>query len=324
MTDEGANFSLVVARALETADFSIRHLAPGDHRKLYNLVRVTMSTIAPVDSFYIAFLRDEHMLVIPYVYDGQEHDHAGFQAYGPDGLTAWIKKNARPYRYGSDQGRLLHKGHTFGDHERLSRDALVVPLLEHPQAGRRVVGLASMLTYQPDAYSDEVARAFEWLIRRTMRALAREREDTQATAGFAERGERNSLTHGSVAGVVEMVSHELSAMKKRITTAINHPGDDLGAAQRVLRELLDQCERLQTDIAELLLMPTTEGGDLLATLTPREREIAGLIANGLTNEQIATRLVISEKTAKTHVTRILKKFGVRQRSAVAVKLRPFS
>jgi DNA-binding CsgD family transcriptional regulator len=323
MTDGSTNFSLVVARALETADFSIRHLGPGEHRKLYNLVRVTMSTIAPVDSFYIAFLRDEHMLVITYVYDGHEHEHAGFQTYGPDGLTAWIKKNARPYRYGSDEGHLLHKGHNFGDHERLSSDAVVVPLLEHTADGQRVAGLASMLTYQPDAYDDEVVRAFEWLARRTMRALAREREDAREMPGLAAAGERTSLTHGSVPGVVEMVSHALSSMQAKITSAIHRPGDDRDATERVLRDLLDQCERLQTDIAELLLMPTTEGGDLLATLTPREREIAGLIADGLSNEEIATRLVISEKTTKTHVTRILKKFGVRQRSAVAAKLRPF-
>ncbi|MGC4855384.1 response regulator transcription factor [Micromonospora sp. DT4] len=322
MTDGSAAFSLVVARALETADFSIRHLAPGDHRKLYNLVRVTMSTIAPVDSFYIAFLRDEHMLVIPYVYDGHEHEHSGFQAYGPEGLTAWIKKNARAYRYASDQGRLLHKGHTFGDHERLSSDAIVVPLLESVDGGQRVAGLASMLTYQPDAYGDETVLAFEWLARRTMRALAREREDAHEMDGFVERGERTSLTHGSVPGVVEMVSHALGSMKETITSLIQGPGDGVDSTG-TLRDLLEQCERLQTDVAELLLMPTAEGGDLLITLTPREREIAGLIADGLSNEQIATRLVISEKTAKTHVSRILRKFGVRQRSAVAAKLRPF-
>ncbi|WP_431897675.1 response regulator transcription factor [Micromonospora haikouensis] len=323
MTAEGARFSLAVARALETADFSIRHVAPGNHRKLYNLVRVTMSTIAPVDSFYLAFLRDEHMLVIPYLYDGHEREHAGFQTYGPNGLTAWIKKNARTYRYGSDGGRLLHRGHTFGDHERLSRDAVVVPLLESSPDGQRVAGLASMLTYQPDAYGDEAVRAFEWLARRTMRALAREREDAHELAGLASGASRTVLTHGSVPGVVEMVSHALNAMTVRITAALHRPDGDGDGAVRALREVLEQCEQLQTDIAELLLAPTTEGGDLLTTLTPREREIAGLVADGLTNEQIAARLVISEKTTKTHVTRILRKFGVRQRSAVAAKLRPF-
>jgi DNA-binding NarL/FixJ family response regulator len=120
-----------------------------------------------------------------------------------------------------------------------------------------------------------------------------------------------------------MVSHALNAMKRIIVSGIHRSSDDCDAVDHVLRELLDRCERLQTDLVELLLMPTTEGGDLLARLTPRESEIARLIADGLTNKQIATRLVISEKTTKTHVTRILRKFGVRQRSAVAAKLRPF-
>lgn len=310
MTD----FSLVVTRALQTADFSIRHLAPGEHRKLYNLLRVTMANIAPVDSFYIAFLRDEHMLVIPYIYDGYEHEPAGFQAYGAGGLTAWMKNNARTYRYGDDRGLLLHKGLNFGDHDRVSRDAVAVPLLD----GQRVTGLITMLSYQPDAYDDEAVRALEWLARRTTRTLARDREDAREMAGFVTPDERTPLTHGSVSGVVEMVSHSLGAMQELISAAIRRPGDD-----RVLSELLERCAGLQTDLAELLLMPTSEGGDLLTTLTPREREVAELIADGLTNEQIAARLVISEKTTKTHVTRILRKFGVRQRSAVTAKLRPF-
>ncbi|MDN3356392.1 LuxR family transcriptional regulator [Actinomadura sp. DC4] len=59
-----------------------------------------------------------------------------------------------------------------------------------------------------------------------------------------------------------------------------------------------------------------------ARLTVREREIAGLIAEGLSNGEIAHRLHISERAVKTHVTRILAKLGIVQRAAVAVKLRP--
>jgi DNA-binding NarL/FixJ family response regulator len=47
------------------------------------------------------------------------------------------------------------------------------------------------------------------------------------------------------------------------------------------------------------------------------------MADGLSNEEIGTRLVISEFTVKTHVTRILRKFGVRQRAAVVARLRPY-
>jgi predicted ATPase/DNA-binding CsgD family transcriptional regulator len=52
-------------------------------------------------------------------------------------------------------------------------------------------------------------------------------------------------------------------------------------------------------------------------LTRREREIAGLLAEGLTNKEIASRLVISQRTAETHVDHILGKLGMTSRAQVA-------
>jgi DNA-binding CsgD family transcriptional regulator len=58
-------------------------------------------------------------------------------------------------------------------------------------------------------------------------------------------------------------------------------------------------------------------------LTPREREVAELVLEGLTNKVIADRLTLAEYTVETHVKRILTKVDVRTRSAFAAKVLAF-
>jgi DNA-binding NarL/FixJ family response regulator len=53
------------------------------------------------------------------------------------------------------------------------------------------------------------------------------------------------------------------------------------------------------------------------SLTPREREVAQLVAHGLTNRQIGDKLVISAATAERHVVNIFNKLGFHSRSQVA-------
>ena len=63
------------------------------------------------------------------------------------------------------------------------------------------------------------------------------------------------------------------------------------------------------------LLPTCR--EPVASLSPREREVASLVAEGCSNKQIARRLAISEPTVKDHVHRILTKTGCPNRAAVA-------
>lgn len=66
------------------------------------------------------------------------------------------------------------------------------------------------------------------------------------------------------------------------------------------------------------LRDTTVGDPRLATLNPREREVLGLIADGLTNRQIGNRLSLTEKTVKNYVSSLLAKLGLQSRTQAAV------
>jgi DNA-binding CsgD family transcriptional regulator len=65
------------------------------------------------------------------------------------------------------------------------------------------------------------------------------------------------------------------------------------------------------------LLGDVGAGGPLAALSPREAEVARLVAEGLTNRQIAERLVISQRTAQNHVQHILTKLGFTTRSQIA-------
>jgi DNA-binding NarL/FixJ family response regulator len=71
-------------------------------------------------------------------------------------------------------------------------------------------------------------------------------------------------------------------------------------------------QRVMQEIAH----PSPTGS--LATLTPRELDVLRGLTRGLSNRQLASELVVSEKTIKTHVSSILMKLGVRDRTQAAL------
>jgi DNA-binding NarL/FixJ family response regulator len=98
------------------------------------------------------------------------------------------------------------------------------------------------------------------------------------------------------------------------------PTAELAAAVRVVAagEALLAPTVTRRLIAEVTGRGRPRGRERLAVLTPREREVLGLVARGLANREIAAELVLAEETVKTHVGRILAKLGLRDRVQAVV------
>ncbi|MEW2554312.1 response regulator transcription factor [Streptomyces zhihengii] len=76
--------------------------------------------------------------------------------------------------------------------------------------------------------------------------------------------------------------------------------------------------RLITEFSKLVEAPRPAAMTQVGDLTERETEVLVLIAQGLSNAEIASHLVVAESTIKTHVSRVLVKLGLRDRTQAAV------
>jgi DNA-binding NarL/FixJ family response regulator len=93
---------------------------------------------------------------------------------------------------------------------------------------------------------------------------------------------------------------------------------DADEVAQAIRAALAGQMHLDPSVARLLADSVRRPRPAKADLTPREREVLGLLAQGASNRQIAEKLVVSERTARTHVSAILGKLGLASRTQAAL------
>ena len=116
---------------------------------------------------------------------------------------------------------------------------------------------------------------------------------------------------------------------KNITDAISNGADGyllkdsgkdaiLGAVSQLMSGVSVLDPKVMSRLTSLMTKNTSD--DLYVEMTEREREIAGLLAEGLTNRQIADKLFISEGTVKNYISSIYDKTGIHDRVKLVVAL----
>ncbi|MDX6205295.1 MAG: hypothetical protein QOF39_1352 [Frankiales bacterium] len=192
-----------------------------------------------------------------------------------------------------------------------------IELIGEASSGEEAMALAAEL--HPDVVlldvrmpgSHDGISAAASLVGSTVVVMLTYSEDPVVVRAALKAGVRGYLVHGDVRPreIVEAVKDAV--------------GGRTVLSPRVSRLLVDQ---LVNDTAEpdsrRTRLPRQPDSGVRMALTPREREIMELLADGLDNDDIAKRLFITRNTLKNHITRVFAKLGVTSRSqAVAYWLR---
>ncbi|MGW7682053.1 helix-turn-helix transcriptional regulator [Kribbella sp. NPDC054772] len=321
--DKGAPLRVDAETAiiLREAYHKIEALFRSDHYGLYDYVRVVAGKVAPVDAFFVGFLQGASRVRYPYGYDDGHYVTPDTHIFGPNGQTAWLVKHRQTYRFAYDNGSALHAGVPVGPVGRRSEDAVTVPIFRAAKDGPdQLFGLLSMQSYTPKAYDDNAIRAFEWLCEVVERVLTREGEDRQALRRLpAGDIGPNLLTSDHV---MEYLTHRVASIREIAAEALQEPDVSAGVHTH-LERIMNATEHIQSELIEML-METDEGPERrFSSLTKAQQGVAVLLADGLDNDQLAAELGVSLNTVKTHLSAILRKYGLRNRAQAADDVRRY-
>lgn len=123
-----------------------------------------------------------------------------------------------------------------------------------------------------------------------------------AVSAYDDEDSLSALSSAGVLGFVLKASDRVELLSAIRSANRNQPYVD----PRVAGKLLTSFSRRK------------EENDQLYELTPREKEILYWLAQGLSNSEVAAKMVLSEKTVKNHVSHVLKKLDLRDRTQAAI------
>lgn len=137
-------------------------------------------------------------------------------------------------------------------------------------------------------------------------------------AVLGQLAERSAVTRALVLTSAADEAHVTLALRAGAAGFL-YKDVDPDALVRAIRSVHDGHTLLAPEAAAALSSPSRDkGGSGIGSLTSREREVLGLLAAGRSNREIARTLGVSEKTIKTHVSSVLAKLGVADRTQAAV------
>jgi DNA-binding CsgD family transcriptional regulator len=152
--------------------------------------------------------------------------------------------------------------------------------------------------------------------------------DGTAAAALAERSARHSQTSGARIDAARAVllagrAHAAAGHRERAGEQLRSAEGEFAAcgAQRWRAQAVRELRRIGRRVHRSA-QRATSGSDGIASLSGRERQVAGLVSEHRTNREIASELFLSEKTIESHLRNIFVKLGVRSRAEVARALQP--